>query len=65
MSLQAKDEVYKDPEAMAMDFAAAVNAEAHDLVRAGADVIQLDEPWGAQRSGRRAALCRESHQPRP
>jgi 5-methyltetrahydropteroyltriglutamate--homocysteine methyltransferase len=30
---------------MAMDFAAAVNAEAHDLVRAGADVIQLDEPW--------------------
>ena len=28
-----------------MDFAVAVNAEAHDLVRAGADVIQLDEPW--------------------
>jgi 5-methyltetrahydropteroyltriglutamate--homocysteine methyltransferase len=45
MSQQAKDEYYKDPEALAMDFAAAVNAEAHDLVRAGADVIQLDEPW--------------------
>jgi 5-methyltetrahydropteroyltriglutamate--homocysteine methyltransferase len=45
MSQQAKDEFYKDPEAMAMDFAAAVNAEAHDLVRAGADVVQLDEPW--------------------
>jgi 5-methyltetrahydropteroyltriglutamate--homocysteine methyltransferase len=45
MSQQAKDEFYKDPEALAMDFAAAVNAEAHDLVRAGADVIQLDEPW--------------------
>jgi 5-methyltetrahydropteroyltriglutamate--homocysteine methyltransferase len=45
MSQQAKDEFYKDPEAMAMDFAAAVNAEAHDLARAGADVIQLDEPW--------------------
>jgi 5-methyltetrahydropteroyltriglutamate--homocysteine methyltransferase len=28
-----------------MDMAAAVNEEAHDLVRAGADVIQLDEPW--------------------
>jgi 5-methyltetrahydropteroyltriglutamate--homocysteine methyltransferase len=28
-----------------MDFAAAVNAEAHDLQAAGADVIQLDEPW--------------------
>jgi 5-methyltetrahydropteroyltriglutamate--homocysteine methyltransferase len=28
-----------------MDLAAAVNAEVHDLVAAGADVIQLDEPW--------------------
>ena len=28
-----------------MDLAAAVNAEAHSLARAGADVIQLDEPW--------------------
>ena len=45
MSQQAKDEHYKDAEALAMDMAAAVNEEAHDLVRAGADVIQLDEPW--------------------
>jgi 5-methyltetrahydropteroyltriglutamate--homocysteine methyltransferase len=45
MSKQAADEYYKDAEAMAMDMAAAVNEEAHDLVRAGADVIQLDEPW--------------------
>jgi len=45
MSKQAVDEYYKDVEAMAMDMAAAVNEEAHDLVRAGADVIQLDEPW--------------------
>jgi 5-methyltetrahydropteroyltriglutamate--homocysteine methyltransferase len=28
-----------------MDFAVAVNEEAHDLQKAGADVIQLDEPW--------------------
>ena len=28
-----------------MDFAAAVNEEARDLRSAGADVIQLDEPW--------------------
>src|SRR5437667_2056487 len=28
-----------------MAFAAAVNAEALDLQKAGADVIQLDEPW--------------------
>jgi 5-methyltetrahydropteroyltriglutamate--homocysteine methyltransferase len=45
MSQQAKDDYYKDAEALAMDMAAAVNEEAHDLVRAGADVIQLDEPW--------------------
>jgi len=45
MSQQAKDEYYKDPEALAMDMAVAVNEEAHALVRAGADVIQLDEPW--------------------
>ena len=45
MSQQAQNEYYKDDEEMAMDFAAAVNAEAHALVAAGADVIQLDEPW--------------------
>ena len=28
-----------------MDYAAAVNAEARDLQQAGADIIQLDEPW--------------------
>ncbi len=45
MGQQVKDEFYKDAEAMCMDYAAAVNEEAHELVRAGADVIQLDEPW--------------------
>jgi 5-methyltetrahydropteroyltriglutamate--homocysteine methyltransferase len=45
MSQQAKNEFYKDHEDLVMDFAAAVNEEAHDLVNAGADVIQLDEPW--------------------
>jgi 5-methyltetrahydropteroyltriglutamate--homocysteine methyltransferase len=45
MSQQAVDEFYKDDEAMTMDFAAAVNAELRDLEAAGADVIQLDEPW--------------------
>ncbi len=45
MGQQARDEHYKDAEALAMDLAAAVNEEAHDLVRAGADVIQIDEPW--------------------
>jgi 5-methyltetrahydropteroyltriglutamate--homocysteine methyltransferase len=45
MSRQAVNEYYKDDDEMVMDFAAAVNAEARDLEAAGADVIQLDEPW--------------------
>ena len=45
MGQQAKNECYKDDEEMAMDFAVAVNEEALDLQKAGADVIQLDEPW--------------------
>jgi 5-methyltetrahydropteroyltriglutamate--homocysteine methyltransferase len=45
MAQQAKNEFYPDDDEMVMDLAAAVNAEAHDLVAAGADVIQLDEPW--------------------
>jgi 5-methyltetrahydropteroyltriglutamate--homocysteine methyltransferase len=45
MSQQARNEFYREPEEMAMDFAAAVNAEALALQAAGADVIQLDEPW--------------------
>jgi 5-methyltetrahydropteroyltriglutamate--homocysteine methyltransferase len=45
MGQQVKDEFYGDAEAMCMDYAQAVNEEAHDLVAAGADVIQLDEPW--------------------
>ncbi len=45
MSQQAKNEYYKDEEELAMAFAEAVNAEALELQAAGADVIQLDEPW--------------------
>jgi 5-methyltetrahydropteroyltriglutamate--homocysteine methyltransferase len=45
MAQQAKNEFYRDIDELAMDFAAAVNAEARELQAAGADVIQLDEPW--------------------
>jgi 5-methyltetrahydropteroyltriglutamate--homocysteine methyltransferase len=45
LAQQAQNEAYSDAEDMAMDFAAAVNEEAHELQAAGADVIQLDEPW--------------------
>jgi len=48
MAQQAVDEHYRDEEALAMDLAQAVNEEARDLVRAGAQVIQLDEPWVRQ-----------------
>ena len=58
MSRQAKDEHYGDPEALAMAYAEAVNAEAHDLKRAGVDIIQLDEPWMEQfpEDGRRFGI---------
>jgi 5-methyltetrahydropteroyltriglutamate--homocysteine methyltransferase len=45
MAQQARNEHYHDLEELAMDYAEAVNAEAHDLQDAGADVIQLVEPW--------------------
>src|SRR5262249_31752540 len=45
MSEQAETSYYPDREALAMDLAAAVNDEVKDLFAAGADVVQLDEPW--------------------
>ena len=45
MAQQVVDEHYKDLEAMTMAFADAVNQEVRALEKAGADVIQLDEPW--------------------
>ncbi len=45
MAQQAADEAYADPDELVMDLAAAVNHEARALQAAGADVIQLDEPW--------------------
>jgi len=45
MSQQAQDDFYHDDEALAMALAAAVNEEVRDLFAAGADVVQLDEPY--------------------
>jgi len=45
MAKTAKDAFYDDEDSVVMDLAAAINEEAHALVAAGADVIQLDEPW--------------------
>jgi 5-methyltetrahydropteroyltriglutamate--homocysteine methyltransferase len=54
MAQQAQDDHYKDEEALAMAFAAAVNEELRDLRAAGADVVQLDEPWLQARADRAA-----------
>ena len=45
MSQQAQDDHYGDPEAAAMAYATVVNAEVRDLFAAGADVVQIDEPY--------------------
>jgi 5-methyltetrahydropteroyltriglutamate--homocysteine methyltransferase len=45
MSCQAQNDFYPSDEAAAMDYAAAVNAEIRDLFAAGADVVQIDEPY--------------------
>jgi len=54
MAQQAQDDYYKDEEALALAFAAAVNEELRDLKAAGADVVQLDEPWMQARPDRAA-----------
>jgi 5-methyltetrahydropteroyltriglutamate--homocysteine methyltransferase len=45
MLQQAQNEFYESEEAAAMDYAEAVNAEIKDLFAAGADVVQIDEPY--------------------
>jgi 5-methyltetrahydropteroyltriglutamate--homocysteine methyltransferase len=45
MSQQAQNEFYATDEEAALDYAAAVNAEIRDLFAAGADVVQIDEPY--------------------
>jgi 5-methyltetrahydropteroyltriglutamate--homocysteine methyltransferase len=45
MSQQAQNDFYKTEEEAAMDYAAAVNEEIRDLFAAGADIVQIDEPY--------------------
>jgi len=45
MSQQAQNEFYASDADAAMDYAAAVNEEIKDLFAAGADVVQIDEPY--------------------
>jgi 5-methyltetrahydropteroyltriglutamate--homocysteine methyltransferase len=45
MSQQAQNDFYEDEAEMAHDYAVAVNAEIKDLFSAGADIVQIDEPY--------------------
>jgi 5-methyltetrahydropteroyltriglutamate--homocysteine methyltransferase len=45
MSQQAQNDHYPDAEAAAMAYAAVVNTEVKDLHAAGADIVQIDEPY--------------------
>ena len=45
MSQQAQNDFYPSAADTALDYAAAVNAEIRDLFAAGADVVQIDEPY--------------------
>ena len=45
MSQQAQNDYYPSEEAAAMDYAVAVNEEVRELFAAGADIVQIDEPY--------------------
>jgi 5-methyltetrahydropteroyltriglutamate--homocysteine methyltransferase len=57
MSQQAQDDHYHDDEALAMALAEAVNEEVRDLFAAGADIVQLDEPYLQARSEQAARFA--------
>ena len=45
MTQQSQDEHYRDDRALAMAYADVVREEIADLFAAGADIVQIDEPW--------------------
>jgi 5-methyltetrahydropteroyltriglutamate--homocysteine methyltransferase len=51
MAQQAQDDYYGSKEALAFGYAEAVNEEVRDLFAAGADIVQLDEPYLQARPG--------------
>ena len=57
ISQQAFNEAYDDEAELAMDIAAAVNEEVLDLFAAGADIVQIDEPWLQSRAERARAFA--------
>jgi 5-methyltetrahydropteroyltriglutamate--homocysteine methyltransferase len=59
MTQQAQNDYYPDEESLALAYAAAVNAEVRELFAAGADIVQLDEPYVQARpeAARRYAIA--------
>jgi 5-methyltetrahydropteroyltriglutamate--homocysteine methyltransferase len=45
MAQQAQDDHYRDDRALALAYADVVREEIADLFAAGADIVQIDEPW--------------------
>ena len=45
MAQQTQNDYYKEEEEMALDYAVALNEELRDLKAAGADALQIDDPW--------------------
>ena len=50
MAAQSANEFYEHPQELAFAFADAVREEVHALFAAGADIVQLDEPWMESRA---------------
>jgi 5-methyltetrahydropteroyltriglutamate--homocysteine methyltransferase len=57
ISQQAANEAYDDEAELAMALAVAVNEEVRDLFAAGADVVQIDEPWLQSRAEKARAFA--------
>ena len=60
MSQQAQNDFYKDEAELALDYAAAVNEEIKDLFAAGADIVQIDEPYMQARPEKARAIRRQA-----
>ena len=57
MSQQAQNDHYEHDAELALAYAAAVNEEITDLFAAGADIVQIDEPYMQARPRRRASTA--------
>ena len=61
MSQQAQNDYYDSLPEMALDYAIAVNGEIRDIYAAGADIVQIDEPYLQASAGETAEAYRPQH----